>query len=222
VAHQFNNALHALTGNVDLISMIAQNEPEILPYIERTRPIIERMSNLTSQLIAYAQGGNFIATQAISLKTLFNEALPTIKRSIKETVQLEVELTDEWVTVDVDLIQIRTVILAIVTNADEAIVGKGSIRISSQLFPWDEVSEDIRNELTPGNYVCIGFQDDGTGMDKDTLRRLFEPFYSTKFQGRGLSMAAVSGIIKRHMGKIHVSSQIEKGTCVQIYLPKAS
>lgn len=220
VAHQFNNALQALTGNVDLISMIAQNESEILPSIERTRPIIERMSNLTSQLIAYAQGGNFIATQAISLKTLFNEALPTIKRSIKETVQLKVELSDELVTVDVDLIQIRTVILAIVTNADEAIVGEGSIRISSQVFQWNEVPEDIRNELTPGNYVCIGFQDDGTGMEKDTLRRLFEPFYSTKFQGRGLSMAAVSGIIKRHMGGIHVSSQIKKGTTVKIFLPQ--
>ncbi len=222
VAHQFNNALHALTGNIDLISMIVQNESEILPCIERIRPIIVRMSNLTSQLIAYAQGGNFIATQAISLKTLFNEVLPAIKRAIKETVQLDLEPVDDWVTVDVDLIQIRTVVIAIVTNADEAIVGKGSIRISSQLFQWNEFPEDIKNELIPGDYVCIGFQDDGTGMDKDTLRRLFEPFYSTKFQGRGLSMAAVSGIIKRHKGWITVSSQIEKGTCVKIYLPKVS
>ncbi|MDX2454540.1 ATP-binding protein, partial [Desulfosarcina sp.] len=141
---------------------------------------------------------------------------------IKETVQLDAELTDESVTVDVDLIQIRTVILAIITNADEAIAGKGSIRISSQLFPWAEVSEDIKSELMPGDYACIGFQDDGTGMDSNTLRRLFEPFYSTKFKGRGLSMAAVAGIIKRHKGWIKVSSQIEKGTCVQIFLPKVS
>lgn len=222
VAHQFNNALQVLIGNIDLISMIGQGESEILPYVERTRQIIERMSNLTNQLTAYAQGGTFIANQIISLKALLNEALPAIKRSIKETVQLKAELIDEWVSVDVDLIQIRTVILAIVTNADEAIIGNGSIRISSQLFQWNEVPEDIKNELTPGDYVCIGFQDDGKGMDKDTLRRLFEPFYSTKFQGRGLSMAAVSGIIKRHKGRIHVSSKIEKGTSVQIYLPKAS
>ena len=222
VAHQFNNALQVLTGNIDLISMIVQGESEILPYIERTRPVIERMSNLTNQLIAYAQGGTLIATQVISLKALFNEVLPPIKRSIKETVQLNVELTDEGVTVDVDLIQIRTVILAIITNADEAIAGKGSIRISSQLFPWAEVPEDIKSELMPGDYACIGFQDDGTGMDGNTLRRLFEPFYSTKFKGRGLSMAAVSGIIKRHNGWIKVSSQIEKGTCVQIFLPKVS
>jgi signal transduction histidine kinase len=221
VAHQFNNALHGLMGNIDLISMLVETESKIQPYIERTRPIIERMSNLTNQLIAYAHGGNFIATQVISLKVLFNEVLPTIKRSIKETVKLDVELTDEAVTVDVDLIQIRTVIIAIVTNADEAIAGNGSIRIGAQLFQWTHIPEDIKTELTPGDYACIDFRDDGTGMDNNTLCRIFEPFYSTKFKGRGLSMAAVSGIIKRHKGWISVSSQIEKGTCVQIYLPKA-
>jgi C4-dicarboxylate-specific signal transduction histidine kinase len=222
VAHQFNNALHGLSGNIDLISMTVQNESKMLSYIERTRPIIERMSNLTNQLIAYAQGGNFIATQVISLETLFNEVLPAIKRLIKETVQLELALTDETLSVDVDLIQIRTVFEAIVTNADEAIAGKGSIRIRSQRFEWTNVPDDIKTELTPGDYVCVGIEDDGAGMDGNTLRRLFEPFYSTKFYGRGLSMAAVSGIIKRHKGYITVSSQIEKGTRVQIYLPEVS
>jgi signal transduction histidine kinase len=79
--------------------------------------------------------------------------------------------------------------------------------------------DQIKSELTPGNYACIGFQDSGTGMDSDTLHRLFEPFYSTKFEGRGLSMAAVSGIIKRHNGWIDVNSQITRGTLVKIYLP---
>ncbi len=222
VAHQFNNALHALTGNIDLIAMMVPNESKLNPCIERTRPLIERMSNLTNQLIAYAQGGNLVATQVITLKALFDEILPTIKQSVKETVQLDLKLSDEWLGVDVDLIQIRTVILAIVTNADEAIADEGSIQISSQQLQWNQVPKEIRIELKPGDHACISIQDDGTGMDSHTLRRLFEPFYSTKFTGRGLSMAAVSGIVKRHGGWITVFSEIEKGTCVRIYLPKAS
>ena len=219
VAHQFNNALQGLTGNIDLIAMVAQDESEVLPHIERTRPIIERMANLTNQLTAYANGGTFIASQVVSLKALLNEVLPAIKRCLKETVKLDVELADQRATVDVDLIQIRTAIIAIVTNADEAINDEGLIQISSRKFQWNEVPDNIKSELTPGNYACISFQDSGTGMDSDTLHRLFEPFYSTKFEGRGLSMAAVSGIIKRHNGWIDVTSQITRGTLVQIYLP---
>jgi signal transduction histidine kinase len=78
----------------------------------------------------------------------------------------------------------------------------------------------ISIELKRDNYICIGIEDNGSGMDEETLRRIFEPFFSTKFTGRGLSMAAVLGIIKRHHGWIAVSSVIGKGTKVQIYLPQ--
>jgi len=222
VAHQFNNALTGLVGNIDLMSMISQNEPALLGYIERTRPIIERMSNLTSQLLAYARGGALVVTQIITLQELFKETLPAIRGAIKETVALTVESTDELTTIEVDLIQMRTAILAIINNANEAIVEKGILRIVGQAIQWHQIPDEINSELEPGEYVCISVQDSGTGMDEPTLNRLFEPFFSTKFEGRGLSMAAVSGIIKRHNGWIAVSSQTEKGTIVDIYLPIVS
>lgn len=218
VAHQFNNALTGLAGNMDLISMTLPGDSEILPYIERIRPIVERMSNLTAQLLAYAQGGTYL-TKGISLPAMFNEFLPTIKHALKNTVHLSVELSDEAITVDVDVIQMRTAILAIINNANEAIVDEGSIRIWIQCFRWDQLPDDISSELKPGDYACIHVQDNGTGMDSNTVRRLFEPFFSTKFEGRGLSMAVVSNIIKSHNGWITVSSKRGKGTKVQIYLP---
>ncbi|BBO87919.1 sensor histidine kinase [Desulfosarcina ovata] len=222
VAHQFNNALQVLTGKIDLISMFADGDAKVMTHIERTRPVIERMSSLTSQLLAYARGGTFIANQVMTINTLFTEIVPEIKRAIKATVDLQVDLADESTTVNVDLIQMRTAILAIIANADEAIPEKGLIRISSRLFPWNDLPEEMKNELAPGEYMSIAFEDNGSGMDGDTLRRLFEPFYSTKFQGRGLSMAAVSGIVKRHKGWIHVDSQTGKGTRIQLYLPKSA
>ena len=221
VAHQFNNALTGLMGNLDLISMCVDSQSKSLPYIERTRPIVERMSELTSQLLAYARGSVYL-TQTISLNGLFDEIMPTIHRAVKESVVLDVALSDASTLVDIDLIQMRTVFLAIVSNADEAIVEAGKISITSRLVKRDEIPGDIRNELKPGDYACISFRDDGIGMNSDTLRRLFEPFFSTKFEGRGLSMAAVSSIVKSHSGWIAVSSQSGQGSHIQIYLPTAS
>ncbi|MBR9986698.1 MAG: hypothetical protein KFF68_12385, partial [Desulfosarcina sp.] len=133
---------------------------------------------------------------------------------------LEVALTDASCTIEVDLIQIRMVILAIVNNAKEAIVDNGIIRMAARPVQWGQMPDRVCSELKPGNYVCIGIEDNGSGMDDTMLRRLFDPFFSTKFTGRGLSMAAVLGIVKRHRGWIMVSSTIGKGTHVEIYLPQ--
>ena len=221
VAHQFNNALTGLIGNIDLISMSVKKNPDVSPYIDRIHPIIERMSKLTSQLLAYAQGGTYI-TQVISLEALFNEVLPAIKHILEKQIQLEVALANASCSVEVDLIQMRMVILAIVNNAKEAIADNGIIRIHVRLVQWGQMPDCICSELKPGHYACIGIQDNGSGMDNTMLRRLFEPFFSTKFTGRGLSMAAVLGIIKRHRGGVRVSSKIGKGTQVEIYLPQIS
>ena len=222
VAHQFNNSLQALIGNIDLVAMLAQEESKTVTHIQRVYPIIERMSELTDKLLAYARGGAFVSRQTITLKELIDEVVPTVKNSLKETVQLHVDIGDASATLDVDLLQLRTVVAAIVANADEAIVDHGFIRISAQRLLWDDIPEAVQGNLEPGDYICLRVDDDGAGMDEDTLRRLFEPFYSTKFEGRGLSMAAVSGIIKQHKGWIEVSSKLGRGTGVQIYLPKAS
>jgi len=221
VAHQFNNALTGLIGNIDLISMSAQKKSDVSPYIDRIHPIIERMSKLTSQLLAYAQGGTYM-TQVISLEALFDEVLPGIKHILAKQIQLEVEQADGSCTVEVDLIQMRMVILAIVNNAKEAIDDNGIIRIVARRVQWGQMPDSIRSDLKPGNYACIGIEDNGSGMDNTMLRRLFDPFFSTKFTGRGLSMAAVLGIVKRHRGWITVSSVIGQGTQVEIYLPQIS
>jgi len=221
VAHQFNNAMTGLIGNIDLISMSDKKNVDVSPYIDRIHPIIERMSKLTRQLLAYAQGGTYM-TQVISLESFFDEVLPAVKHILEKQIQLEVALTDASCTVEVDLIQMRMVILAIVNNAKEAIVENGIIRVVVRRVQWDQMPDCISSELKPGNYACIGIEDNGSGMDDNMVRRLFEPFFSTKFTGRGLSMAAVLGIVKRHCGWIAVSSMIGKGTQVEIYLPQIS
>lgn len=218
VAHQFNNALTGLIGNIELISLKSNGNTELGTYIERIHPIVEKMSVLTSQLLSYAQGGTHL-TQVMRMESLLNEILPAARNKLHADIELIVDINDASRAVNVDLIQIRMAFLSIVENAAEAIAGSGHIRISGQLVAWSQLPETVSNELTPGDYVCIGVEDNGAGMDEDTLRRLFEPFFSTKFTGRGLSMPSVLGIIKSHNGWIDVSSQMGQGTIIRIYLP---
>ena len=218
VAHQFNNALTGLLGYLDLISLSLPEESEAARYLENTRPITDRMVSLTNHLLAYAQGGKYIVND-ISFKKFFADTLPAIRRSIKDTVKLTTDLTEDSITIKADVLQLRMAILAVISNADEAIAEEGDIHISGDLVNSADLDETVQSELGSGEYLCLGICDTGKGMDRDTVRRIFQPFFSTKFEGRGLSMAAVFGIIKNHNGWIDVHSEPDQGTRVRVYLP---
>jgi signal transduction histidine kinase len=221
VAHQFNNALTGLMGYIDLLSGKLEPGSDAGAYIERIRPITDRMSTLTDHLLAYAQGGKYVVSQ-IALKDFIADVKMAARRSVKSSVQLTVQLTDGSLHIMVDKIQMRMALLAIISNADEAISDKGTIHISNGLVHSSNLDPMIGAELQSGEYVCLSIRDTGRGMDDDTQRRIFQPFFSTKFEGRGLSMAAVFGIVKNHYGWITVTSRPEHGTTVDIYLPLAS
>ena len=218
VAHQFNNALTGLIGYLDLISLGLPEDSEAAHYLASTRPLTERMANLTNHLLAYAQGGKYIVND-ISLKKFFTDALPALRRSIKNTIQLTMDLPEDSLTIKADALQLRMAILAVINNANEAIDEEGDIHIHGYRVRSADLNESVRSQLRPGEYVCLIIRDTGKGMDQNTVRRIFQPFFSTKFEGRGLSMAAVFGIMKNHDGWIDVDSEPGQGTTVRIYLP---
>ena len=111
----------------------------------------------------------------------------------------------------------KMVLSAVLMNAAEAIEGEGWIRIIAR---GAEVAKN-HSDLKPGRYVCLMVEDNGKGMDEETKSRIFEPFFSTKFQGRGLGMAAAYGIVRNHNGWISVDSKLGKGTVAYILLPTA-
>jgi signal transduction histidine kinase len=113
------------------------------------------------------------------------------------------------------------VVSAILNNAQEALNGNGRICITTRDVEIDEAAASDHAELKPGRYGCLIIEDNGVGMNDDIKARIFDPFFSTKFQGRGLGMAAVYGIIKNHNGWISVDSEPGKGSVVSIYLPAA-
>jgi signal transduction histidine kinase len=220
VAHQFNNSLTGLIGYMDLLAAKVDADSSAAAYLERIRPITDRMTTLTNHLLAYAQVGKYVVSE-IPLKDFIADVEMSVRRSNKSGVQLTVQLADGAPNIVVDKIQMRMALLAIISNADEAIADNGAIYVSSRTVHSSSLNPAIGSELQPGEYICLSIRDTGRGMDEDTLRRIFQPFFSTKFEGPGLSMAAVFGIVKNHSGWITVTSKPRHGTTVDIYLPIA-
>jgi len=218
VAHEFNNALMGIMGNIELLKMNLPEDQGRDKYFERMKRSGHRMSRLTDQLLAYAQGGKY-QPKNLKLDDFTIETLPILQHDINPTVRVETHFSKDISYIRADNAQMQMVLSAILANSNEAIEEVGLIRITAENKAFDEDFTKQHPGLKPGYYVCLTIEDDGKGMDKETRDGIFEPFFTTKFQGRGMGMAAVYGIVKNHDGWISVDSELGKGTTVRIYLP---
>ena len=218
IAHQFNNLLSAVSGNIELMKLDDHDRQKYDRYFRPIENSIQRMAKLTEQLLAYARGGKYRVSH-MSMIEFVRETLPLVEHTIKPTITVETELPEKVSRVTMDVTQMQTVLSGILSNASEAIEKAGHVLISCRDEHITAEQSKMTPGLVPGDYVVLSVTDDGKGMDEKTRQRIFEPFFSTKFQGRGLGMASVYGIIKNHEGWISVDSKPLRGTTVKIFLP---
>ena len=218
MAHEYNNALAAIAGSVELLKMDLAEDEDILSYIEPISRSTRRMAKLTSQLLAFARGGKY-GPKTLCLNDFVTETLPIFRDAIDPAIAIETDVASCISCVEADPTQMQMVISSVLNNASEATNGSGRIIISATEEEVDEELVKKHPDLKQGRYVHLSVRDSGNGMDEETRNRIFEPFFTTKFQGRGLGMAAVYGIIRNHYGGIWVDSEPGKGTVVHIYLP---
>ncbi|MEA3435359.1 MAG: histidine kinase N-terminal 7TM domain-containing protein [Thermodesulfobacteriota bacterium] len=218
VAHEFNNALAAIMGNLELFQLDLPDDRNIIKYYNAMMDSTRRMSNLTSQLLAYARGGKY-QPKRMSLNDLVKDTLPLIRSNIEHSISVKTKFSRDIYPVKTDFTQMQMLLSTVVANAAEAIEEKGNIVIITRNEKVDEDFARQHPDLKPGRYTCLIIKDNGRGMDPETSVRMFEPFFTTKLQGRGLGMAAVYGIVKNHDGWIWIDSKLGKGTTVHIYLP---
>jgi len=218
IAHQFNNILSGITGNTELLQMEYAGDDKIKKYGDRLFGLTHRMTGLTSQLLAYARGGKYQEKQ-LSVKELVEETFPLIKHSMNRSAKVVMNLGKDIPDIKADPTQLQMVFSAVMSNASEAIEKSGSIRVEIQKKDVDEKYAILHPGLKVGQYVQLTVEDDGKGLDRESKERIFEPFYSTKLQGRGLGMAASYGTIINHGGWIEIDSEPGKGAVVSIYLP---
>jgi len=218
VAHEFNNALMGIMGNIELLKMDLPEDEGRDKYFDPMKSSGHRMSRLTDQLLAYAQGGKY-QPKHLKLDDFMIQTLPILQHDLSPAVRVETHFEKDIPYIKADYAQMQMVLSAILANSNEAIEDKGLIKVTAGNEDLDEDFTKQYPGLKTGPYVCLTIEDDGKGMDEETRTGIFEPFFTTKFHGRGMGMAAVYGIVMNHDGWIYVDSELGKGTTVRIYLP---
>lgn len=218
IAHQFNNALYVVAGSIDLLQMHFPFDKKVTRYAKPIQDSVRQMTQLVSQLLAYARGGKY-QIQTVSLNDFIRNSFPLLKQTIPHGILVETDLPRDIHNIKADPTQMEMLFSAVLLNASEAMGGAGILRITCKNTMITDSTLNNFPGLKRGHYVKLAVTDNGKGMDKETAKQIFEPFFSTKFQGRGLGMAAVYGIVKNHGGWISVDSEPGRGTRVEILLP---
>lgn len=220
IAHDFNNLMLAVLGNAEILQLDLADHPDALPLLADITKAARKASDLSQQLLAYARGGKY-RPQILNLNDAIRIMLSTPEAQVPSHINVRLELESALSSIQADSNQMNQILLNLTRNAIEAIQDQGEILIRTRNVQLDQEFVATHPGLIPGKYIQLTFQDNGIGMDEHTRSHIFEPFFSTKFLGRGLGLPAIYGIVKNHQGDILVESEPEKGTCVQIFLPAA-
>lgn len=221
VAHDFNNMLHAILGNVDLaLERMKPSDPGNAELLE-IRKAAEHSAALTRQLLAYARK-QMVVPKVLDVNPTVEGMINILRRLIGENIVLAwLPAPDLW-PIKMDLSQLNQVLTNLCVNARDAIEGVGRVVISTQNTTFGANSSPVQRGERAGDYVSILVGDNGCGMDQETLNRVFEPFFTTKKLGRGtgLGLATVYGIVKQNAGFIEVESSPEQGSLFKVHLPR--
>lgn len=225
IAHDFNNLLVGIMGNASLAFEQLPPESPVRVLLDKVVGAGRRATHLTQRMLAYAGRAAF-DVQLMDLNELVAELADFATAAIPKTVQLRIDTPEELPLIKADSGQMQQVIMNLLINAAEAIGERsGEVVVSTHLAELDAgriAAEFSDASLTPGAFVCLEVRDTGCGMSPETLSRIFDPFFSTKFAGRGLGLSAMMGIVKAHKGAVTVQSRKGVGTTFRVYVPAAT
>ena len=228
IAHDFNNLLHVILGNADIaLSRLAGRSPARGPMEEVIRATM-RAADLTRQMLAYSGKGAFVVRN-LDLSNEVREMATLLRTAISKQATLVWELETDLPPVKADATQIRQIVMNLITNASDALQNAGGdITLRTGVLDRSQlhqpgfaslIGDAERTADSSEEMVYLEVHDTGAGMTPDTLRRIFDPFFSTKFSGRGLGLAAVMGIVRSHQGLIRIRTEPERGTSFQVLFP---
>ncbi len=227
IAHDFNNLLVGMLGNAELAQAElahleggdASEAVELVHQIERSA---SRAAGLTRQMLAYAGRARFVLEPIDANRTIV-DVIDLVTAAISKQATLQFDFADGLPLIEADGTQLRQVLMNLIVNASDALLDRpGTITVATRPVEADRAllrTLVLGDELPEGLYVRFVVRDTGVGMTPDTMARVFEPFFSTKFAGRGLGLAAVLGIVRAHKGAIGLESEPGAGTAFTLLLP---
>src|SRR5215469_1179669 len=219
VAHDFNNVLTAVIGNLDIIALDRQVTRQVRERAEAALRAVHRGSSLTAQLLAFARRQP-LHPKAVRTDELLDTALPLIKDAVGEAISVSCKLGPNLSAIRIDPGQFEAALLNLALNARDAMPDGGTLRIEARNVILEKGDAE-RRTIPSGEYVVMEISDTGMGMWGDTARRAFEPFFTTKAanKGTGLGLSMVYGFARQSGGTAEIESGVGSGTTVRLYFP---
>jgi len=220
IAHNFNNLLTIILGNAALVGDSLPPDSPLRGMLQQIEAAVYSAENLTQQMLLYAQRSQPFP-EPLDLTRLIEDLEGRFKACVGSNIAVEYDLKPELPSILVDQGQMRRLLTSLFFNAAEAIGDQpGVIGLRTQAVYANRAFLGLNGQadLPEGRYVWLQVSDDGCGMDEETRQHIFEPFYSTKFVGRGLGLCAALGIVRQHRGVIWVATKKGTGTVVNLLL----
>jgi nitrogen-specific signal transduction histidine kinase len=222
VALDFNNALTSILGHASLLLGKAENSHPWRGSLVEIEKSAARAAEIASDLAAFSRQEKDARTQvAGNLNTMLERTMEAFQGTLeKSNISVTLQLEGKLFTASFDEAKMQQGISKVLENAVESIKAGGKITVQTRNLELSEPTQDRTAKLTAGTYVCVEISDTGSGITPEAMPRIFEPFFTTKgARHRGLGLAWVYGIVTNHGGAVAVSSQVDVGTAVRLYLP---
>lgn len=221
LAHDFNNLLMSILGHAELALFETASDTAVHDNLHTILRNVHSAAQLTQKMLTFAEQGDF-ALQALDLNQLLRNSSDLAAATVGRRCMLQYNLATDLAPIIADDSQIRQLLLNLLANAAEASPSGSIVTVtttSDQLTAERLRRVRFGSYATPGSYIRLEIRDTGAGMDNATRERAFEPFFSTRFIGRGLGLAAVQGIVRSHQGAMDLTSLPGYGTTVEVWLP---
>lgn len=216
VAHDFNNILTTILGNISLAKMLVSKDESPIQRLSNAEKAVLRAQDLTRQLLTMTKD-NKPEKQLASIRDVVQEAIDFSLRG--SNIRYDLALPTGLWPVEMDSGQISQVIHNLIINAEHAMPEGGVIRVRALNCRVEDLRPANLQTLSPGPYVNLYIQDCGSGIEAAHLQDIFAPYFTTKPQGRGLGLATAYAIMKKHHGTIYAESEVGVGTTFHLYLP---
>lgn len=222
IAHDFNNMLAIIMGSLHVAKRrLERGEADVAKFLDGALEGAERAATLTQRLLAFSRKQP-LKPEVADLNALVRGVDDLLRRSLGETVRLELALGGGLWRTRVDIGQVENALVNLAINARDAMPEGGKLTIETMNAHLDDAYAAAHNEVTPGQYVLVAVSDTGAGMEAGVVERAFEPFFTTKDAGKGtgLGLSQVYGFVKQSGGHVKIYSEPGQGTTVKIYLAR--
>ncbi len=220
IAHDFNNILTVIQGYADCLYTRHQADKPLADPLKRIGEAARRAAALTRQLLMFSRKRE-ITAPAVNFNMMLRGFLNSLPRHLGNDIVVEADCAPDLPLVQADPGMLEQIIFNLAVNARDAMPQGGRLLFTTRWVRIDEAYVRQHAEARPGWFVCLTVRDNGSGIDRKILGRVFEPFFSTKEvgHGTGLGLSTVHGIVKQHQGWVELSSEVGKGTTFKIYFP---